>query len=51
MRAIYMSKLPTAAGIILDHLDTGVNVMLMIFRTTCDAKRLGKLDQRILLNG
>ena len=42
--------LATAVGIVLDYLDTGMNVMLMIFRIACDAKRLGKLDQRILLN-
>ena len=42
--------LATAVGIVLDYLDTGTNVMLMIFRIAYDAKRLGKLDQRILLN-
>ena len=42
--------LATTAGIVLDYLDTGVNVMLMIFQITCEAKRLGNLDQRILLN-
>ncbi|MBQ9058741.1 MAG: cation:dicarboxylase symporter family transporter, partial [Atopobiaceae bacterium] len=42
--------LATAAGILLDYLDTGTNVMLMICRIACDAKRLGKLDQRILLD-
>ena len=42
--------LATAVGIVLDYLDTGMNIMLMIFRITCDAKRLGKLDQRILLS-
>ena len=42
--------LATAVGIALDYLDTGINVMLMIFRIACDAKRLGKLDQNILLN-
>ena len=42
--------LATAAGIALDHLDTGISVTLMIFQITCDAKRLGNLDQRILLS-
>ena len=42
--------LATAAGILLDYLITGTNVMLMIFRIACDAKRLGELDQRIIMN-
>ena len=42
--------LATAAGIALDHLITGINVALMIFQITCDAKRLDNLDQRILLS-
>lgn len=41
--------LATAVGILLDHLDTGMNVALMILQVACDAKRLGKLDQRVLL--
>ena len=42
--------LATAVGILLDHLDTGVNVMLLIFRLTSDAKRLDNLDKKILLS-
>ena len=41
--------LATAVGIMIDYLNTGLNVMLMIFRIACDAKRLGKLDQSVLL--
>jgi len=42
--------LATAAGIVLDYLITGANVMLMIFQIACDVKRLDSLDQKILLD-
>ena len=41
--------LSTAAGLLLDYLLTGINVVLLIFQVACDAKRFGKLDQKILL--
>ena len=41
--------LATAASIAIDHLDTGTNVMVMIFQIVCEAKRLDKLDRGILL--
>ena len=40
--------LATAIGIVLDYLDTGANVMLLIFQLACDAKRLDNLDKKIL---
>ena len=41
--------LATVIGIVIDYLDTGVNVLLLIFQIACDAKRLGNLDTKILL--
>ena len=41
--------LATAMGIVFDYLDSGVNVMLLIFRLACDAKRLDCLDHEILV--
>ena len=41
--------LATAIGVILDYLDTGSNVMLMILETACEAKRLGEMDEKILM--
>ena len=38
-----------SAGIVIDYLNTGANVMLMIFQIACDAKRLDRLDRNILL--
>jgi len=41
--------LATTVGIVLDYLDTGTNVLLMILQITCDAQRLDCLDRKILL--
>ena len=38
----------TAIGILLDYLDTGCNVLLLLFRTACEGKRLNALDKTIL---
>lgn len=39
-----------AVGIVFDYLNTGTDVMLVILRIACEAKRLGKLDRAILLS-
>ena len=40
--------LATAIGIVIDYIDTGANVMLLIFQIACEAKRLDCLDESVL---
>ena len=40
--------LATAMGIVIDYIDTGANVMLLIFQIACEAKRLDCLDESVL---
>ena len=41
--------LATAIGFVLDYLDTGANVTLLLFRITCAAKQFDDLDRTVLL--
>ena len=41
--------LATTVSIVLDYLDTGANVMLLIFRITCAAQQFDDLDKSVLL--
>ncbi|MBQ9010512.1 MAG: cation:dicarboxylase symporter family transporter [Clostridia bacterium] len=41
--------LATAVSLAIDHLDTGTNVMLLLFEITCCAQKLTGLNRKILL--
>lgn len=40
-----------AADVVVDFLDTGFNVLLLLLRLAGDAGELGKLDRGVLLDG